>query len=975
MRATSASAIERKRTMSTGRHFDTCSREGGCTPVGTHFAPAPARPAVSARAAVCTAGLSLALALTASPLAPTHAYATGADVPDAGWTPDLPSIDGSETGGTTGGGESGGSGTGGESGGTATPDINPGGDTGGSDTGSLPADGTDTPSYVPTYDETYGGGSTSSYAASPAAFADPAASTETSAGTTPAADAAQAAVAAPVISGWDAATRTVTGTAAAGATVRATDAQGNVVAEAQVGEDGTFSLTLPEGTTLADVTLATVDASGASSSAASGATYVSNQAAKERSRVSAEVASTVAGLAANVSADIADSGMGTGYAQPQSSALPLMPYVLGAAAGIAGAGVAVAGVWAIARGRREQTGRPDVASARPSGAAAQGAVDMDAISMALAELTGEKSASDEAFAPAVPAPAHGSDSATPASAPASAAPRPDSTEAFLAVYAAAHADESAAHASEPTPAPASAPAPASPADTITRLAPLGAEAGPSVAQQTSADPGVTPAADAIKSVSPEDTAAFIALLAGDGTSGGSDDDDDPRPPRGGAPAPAPAPQGGPAPVSSADLPASAPSVTQDASGLDAWSGELVAPSAEEGEDPLASGEDWRAIALAELTADDEPEPERTSAADSTVSHTMPRVSVPEAQGMPYVAPVVGPASSSSIVSALRESGRLGEVQEALEQAVRARDAAKAQAAASLSSLPDLEPAHEVTSAFAAVPAQSEISVTPGFVPTARHFASQASGRATASAATGLVPAGLSDESDDEFSSFATPSGVPQITRGFSQVAPGGVSCVVPDMGDDEFSDDISAYEPPVTGFGRAPVSPAQRLQSSLAPSAAAYDARVAAAQAASAHAYGYAPASTPAFDAYGETPTYTYGYGRPYGAPARVQPVAHAYAPAPTSAFAARTSRVPAVFGEYEQLPETDAVTYSTDIYRTDPLTPEYISYLVDDEFAHRHDSPAQRAAATGQFRVVMGAPASAHAQGPARPAGAKHFA
>ena len=1006
MRATSASQTERKHTMRTGRHFDTPAGQDAARGArGAHFAAASAQacPAL-ARAAVCTAGLSLALTLGGAPLAPAAAQAAE-NVPEGVWTPDLPDING----GTTGGGESGGSGTGGESGGgSTTPDIDPGesGGTGGGGA-ELPADGSDTPSYVPSYDETYGGGSTSSYAASAAAFSEPgtAGSTDVAAAATDADVAAQAS--APVISGWDAATRTVTGTATSGTTVRALDAQGNAVAEAQAGEDGTFSLTLPEGTTLADVTIVTVDAAGTASQAASGSQFVARQQAADRARVSAEVASTVAGLAANISSDVSSTGVGTGYAQPASSALPLMPYVLGAAAGVVGAGAAVAGIAALTHGRREQTsGVAPVASATLTGAgapaggrgvrpftdaSASAPAGEDAIALALAEL--------DQPTPAAAAPSASAAHAAPASEPAlaapktSAAPRPDSTEAFLAVLAGGTASAPSA----PVPAAPATAEPASPSDTIARLAPL---AGASASAAPATD---SPAAEAPATASSAgDTAAFIALLGAQGPSATSPtNDDDPRPPHGGAPAPAALAEGDAlSGVSKADMPASAPSVTRDASGLDAWSAEPVPPSAEEGADPLADACDWRAIALAELTADD-PQPQAgEEAGERTVSQTLPRAaSAASTTRAEYVAPVVGPAPEPRFVSALRESGRLEEVQEALLQAVSAHAAAKAQGPATLDALPEVEPAGtpaapEPTSAFApqapmAGEDLTQAAASPAFVPTARHFASEAAQRAQAFAPAPATPVddGWDDGFDEEFSAFASTSGVPHIQRGQAARVPAGVSCVVPDVGNDEFCDDPAVAWPapaPTSGFGYAPVSPAQRLHASLAPSAADFAARSARqtpayawpqtpAYAAPSYGYGYAPVS-PQQPAYAYAAPAPAAWGQPQSQPcAWPQAQPQAYAPAYAASQTPLASFVPPVRTVGEQLPATDAVTYADDVYRTDTLSPEYINYLVDDEFAHRHDSPAQRAAAAGRMHVVMGSGDPARAAG--RKSGAKHFA
>ena len=704
--------------------------------------------------------------------------------------------------------------------------------------------------------------------------------------------------------------------------------------------------------------------------------------------------------------------MGTGYAQPADSALPLMPYVLGAAAGVVGAGAAVAGIVALTHGRREQvTGEPPVASATlagaggpaggrgghasaPAGEHAGASAGEDAIALALAEL-GQPTPAAPA---AAPAPAAHAAEPTPAAPQASSAPRPDSTEAFLAVLAGNPAPATSAPA--PTPAPeAHAADAASPSDTIARLAPLAdAPAAPSPAV-------VTPAADAAPAPSAGDTAAFIALLGAQGKGAASPtDDDDPRPPHGGAPAPT-APEAADAlpGVSKADMPASAPASTRDASGLDAWSADPVPPSAEEGADPLADACDWRAIALAELEA---PAPQGEKKADErTVSQTLPRAaSSASATHAEYVAPVVGPTPAPRFVSALRESGRLEEVQEALLQAVSAHEAAKAQAAPSLDALPEVEPscapaAPEPTSAFVP-PAHvagedlTQAASSPAFVPTARHFASEAAHRAQAPVAAVAAAAsaddGWDDGFDEEFSAFASASGVPQIQRGQAARVPAHVSCVVPDVGDDEFCDDPAAAWPapaPVSGFGYAPVSPAQRLQASLAPSAAGFAARAArqaqrqapayAWPAAPAPAYGYGYAPTPVPQPVTSQPAYACAAPAPAGwaqpRQAYAWPQQLAYAPAYAAPQTSIAAAVPPVRAAGEQLPSTDAVTYADDVYRTDTLSPEYISYLVDDEFAHRHDSPAQRAAAAGRMHVVMGSGKPARTS--ERKPGAKHFA
>lgn len=783
--------------MNRGRHFA----------VPQHFEPAcvaSARQGGDLRMRLCTAGLAAMLGLA---LTPAGALATE-DVPDAGWNPDVPSIDtGGSTGGETGGDTSsggevvdpapelppdtGGDTSGDTGGGDASGDV-PAGDGGGSwgDTGTGDLiDAGSTPDYVPSYEETYGGGDTSSVAASPEAFADPYATTSevVAQETVPEEEAAvEETVAAPVITGWSQADRVLSGTAVPGATVQAYDAAGTLVAEAVAGEDGTFSIALPEGYDLSSVNLVTLGFDGGVSAATTGASFAETLAAQERARVASEVAVTVGSLADSIDADLSSSGLYASYEQ-QSSSLPVLPYVLGAGVGVVASGVAVGafmGIRHAVTGRDERADDSDegamVADVRPFFTAPSAPVRSERQAMGMATSQG----SDD-----------------------------DELERLAMAFASGESlDAASAPAQTSAPAAASHVVPAPGADLLSDFDydpdPQGPGGkGPDASSTLDdADKFSTAAflrAADVPSVRPSSTDVTGASAAtwGPGSAAGS--------------------------VSRASLSGAIPHV-EDLLGFDVFEPGSVSGLGEEGVDPLASADDWRALAYAELARGVGGASERSS----ITSATMPRTpSATMASKTNYFAPVVGPSTPSRVAPLLQDEEKRARIEKIL--AMQQTLAGQVQATSSGARVAD--PARPAPAA-----------------------ASRA-------------------------------DGVPQIQRGTSAYAgmtsavtgaSSRLNCVVPEIGD---------------------------LDSSL-----------------------YAP--TVAME------------------PVRVA------AQVPVAAAASRPSfSVPAVYSADEQLPATDMFTYDPSIYETSPLSPAYIDYLVKDEFEHRHDSPAQRAAATGQFQVIEG--------------------
>ncbi len=364
----------------------------------------------------------------------------------------------------------------------------------------------------------------------------------------------------------------------------------------------------------------------------------------------------------------------------------------------------------------------------------------------------------------------------------------------------------------------------------------------------------------------------------------------------------------------------------DLSGLDRFDGAGTSDDTSVA-NPLLPSDDWRAVAFAEL-ADERPS--SPSGADAG-SATLPRrqtkpftapAAVSTAPARSQGAPVVGPRFMTPDDAAMRR--------QALEQS-------------------DAPEAKELRRRD-------------------RLFQAQKAGR--------LARSKSSRDSEED--------GVPVISRGSSYPAAPGPAMRSHYIGDSarETSRSVSVPDPELI----LPVAATLSSESSVAPSVA-----VAASAAQIAYAAFAGTGSTATqkktSPATGDRPAVaqpsraaTYGYGsagcgsaysdarsasscRPT-APSGDDDhsIAAAYAAAVYSAFGAGTpvpetaterglSSVPSV-GPEESLGRSG----SGDAYATSPLSPAYIEHMVRDEFAHRHDTPAQRNAALGRIRIVNGA-------------------
>ena len=153
----------------------------------------------------------------------------------------------------------------------------------------------------------------------------------------------------PAVNGWSEGDRVVSGTALAGAIVRALGPDGAVLAEAVADEAGAFSLALPEGIDVTSVSLVAVGADGATSPGTDMGSAIARLNAQERARVQSEVASTVSALTSNIGQGVAGTNLYSGYAQPESESLPVLPYALGAGVGVLAVGVAAGAFFGIRR--------------------------------------------------------------------------------------------------------------------------------------------------------------------------------------------------------------------------------------------------------------------------------------------------------------------------------------------------------------------------------------------------------------------------------------------------------------------------------------------------------------------------------------------------------------------------------------------------------------------------------------------------
>lgn len=622
-----------------------------------HFAP-PVFP--SWRRSLCAAGLAAVIAVA---VAPAAAFADGlGEIPDAGWTPDVPAIEP----GTDGGGE---------------PDVpetpvdpepqpepTPDTDSGGSG-GTVPDSG----GGVPSYEETYpGGGSADTIGAGEGAFFDPevqaqqdasaqdAAPVE-SAGTQQAeAPVASDLVSAPVFGGYDAATGTVSATVAPGSVVRFVDAAGNVLGDVAADADGNVWLALPAGTDVSTISLYVVDpATGARiSEELTGASIAQQLAERELAAVRSEVGASTSLLAGELKDALASSGVAAAIEQEQTS-MPIVPYMLGAASALLAVGV-VGGVGTVvyrsvrhrgeedvfldpepvrqwAESEAEAVPRAPVPNGARSGAHAAPAADGDIDELELIALGIQGTPSAPRASSGSPADAPGAAGFPPApddDGPGGGGVRPDSTDAFLAV----------------APPPVAAPAVGVLDPSESRSA-RGSDGGDSAHGPTTVGfaPGESPDSTipcprVQEPVDPEVFARTAHILAT-----------------------------GSGPVhrivsSTSDL---------DLSGLDLFDESRTPVSPHAAADPMVEHDDWRSIALAELASDVPPAAPVAEALSTDgyldLIRTKRNDTVrPAADATSYVAPVVGPSFvSSEDVQRRRELLERASTPEA--EALRTRD--------------------------------------------------------------------------------------------------------------------------------------------------------------------------------------------------------------------------------------------------------------------------------------------------------------
>ena len=457
----------------------------------------------------------------------------------------------------------------------------------------------------------------------------------------------------------------------------------------------------------------------------------------------------------------------------------------------------------------------------------------------------------------------------------------------------------------------------------------------------------------------------------------------------------------------------------DLAGLDAFEQASVSGAGDgDGSDPLYDGADWQAIALAELADDGSAAKEvaqrsldatsgDTEAYLAFVRSTMPRTPVevaPQPVASGYVAPVVGPSTPSRVTPMLRDAAQRARIEQALSMRFSSDFSDRGGAVEQRAYVP------------APVPTRSHVRVSSLSVPLVDAAPEPAVAVPMGAAsvysryAVRQAPRGRAKASDD---------GVPIIQRAAAGAPSAsyercGSAPLVPAVGDlvDPLYDPTTRLAPLGAGVAQTPAaayrasaaqagrpsyipaSPLPRQAAAWQPAPApvpvvaptsAYAPVVPQAPSAP-QASAYVPPTLPRVaaradgrstyvPAIGDTGTWDASAVQPVG-PAVTDPGVGAWegalgvgtevwpvaAPEPaawqTGGFVApqRLDAVPAVYGANEDLPRRETRASEA------TLSPAYIDYLVRDEFAHRHDSPSQRAAATGQFHVIDGLASGAHA-------------
>lgn len=970
----------------------------------------PAHLAVSrptgVRRVLCTAGLTALLALT---IAPTAHADLADEIPDSGWTPDAPSIDnttpepqppvdpGPTDPGPTDPGTS--EGPGGEGGGDSGPGDGSGNEGGGDDPGyvepgpEIPDSGSSAPDYN-YYPPSSGG----TGAASEWAFFDPA---EPPAEADPAAEEAPveaSVISVPVFTSYDAATRTLSGTAQPGAIVRIVDGAGNPVVKDVIAADtGVFSAVLPEGVDLSTLSIFVVNENGEQASdALLGATIVEEIAKRELAEVRTTVGTSTSDLATGLLNTVGSMGIAGSIEQPEEETMPPLPYILGAAAGVVAVGAVAGGIVAWRR-------RSDDRDNGEGPALVQSVMAMPAAATSLS--------------------VHDRDDSGSMASPFGAFVDLDETGSFSAVTNGAAVpamddDEDFSVASTYVPPARATYAAEADLDDIEMLA-MNMHGGdakgstPSGSARSSHGShtvvtGTDPDDDPLPPRGPGggqsmyesgDTAAFMALASQGQPSGGEPPRSEPSPAvhtsQACAAVIAEMWEGDPA----ATLPGSISEEPQDIetfkrtayllatgtgavhritksyenldlSGLDALSSTPVSPNV--AGDSFVVDDDWRALALAELAADDRgvegmPREHAHLSTDDYVAlvSTQRREGVmarPSSPSNTYVAPVVGPTALGH-TDAVRRHAMLRESMTPAAIALRSRDEAfKNQRTYTFE-------AQRAASASYSVPSITEVNDAPAApqVSTAEPVAKASSAPQVPQATPTPQPQTTAGRpTSTSLFRRATPprDDVPVIARGATCATPGPLQRAT-SVSDRVAVEKQSLSVPDPAAFAPVPVAPVTPMIPERG---------VAAAVAAAQNVYAaYAPVGEGAYsvpDPEVLIPELPAKIEAPQAVPEVVaSSVAAAYAAAvyenvhvpehylPPSF----TAQMAPVAGHNPlaavNIPAVELEGDFSDPYSTDAgYSAAYINYMVQDEFEHRHDTPAQRNAALGRMRIVNGA-------------------
>lgn len=315
------------------------------SPRPRHLA-APAAPAHLAsstawpvRASVCTAGL--AIALVGSLLPASFAVA---DEPSIGWDPDVPSLDPNNPVIDGSGG--------GNDGGSEAPVDPPTVDPEPVDPAPVDPAPVDPEPVIPDsgydgYEQDYLYPNGTGSVGGEGAFFDPA--EETAVAEEQPIEAVEegpsVTVTAPTFGSYEAQTGTLTGSAQPGSIVCVIDAAGNVLGTIVADANGQFSILLPLDIDLSGLSIYMIDEAGNQvGEVLSGASVVEGIARQELEAVRVATGASTADLAEGLVLSVERAGLAAEVQESVEEAMPILPYVLGAASAVVAAGAVAAGV-------------------------------------------------------------------------------------------------------------------------------------------------------------------------------------------------------------------------------------------------------------------------------------------------------------------------------------------------------------------------------------------------------------------------------------------------------------------------------------------------------------------------------------------------------------------------------------------------------------------------------------------------------